>query len=297
MIKSNNYNNISFDLEKLNKIDFPLRKKKSFIVKLFFKYFYGSLIYFKLFDKLIDSGILRYWFNDFKIFWVEHLKGRPIFFNDFHFLLGVYRIKFQNINIEDEKNDSDFLDAWQKNDSAYLLFGNVRKYSYRPIHSFYLEKYIRNNDKILEYGCGIAPFSYSLVNFSLKKNLDITFADILQINYVYAKFLLSGICKPKLLSNRAHNLEKNYYDVIILQAVLEHIPDPLNTIQSLYDSLKKNGIIIFDYIISSKEGHDTIAASIYREDVLNFIDKNFSILQGKIDIHNSMSTTVVKKIN
>lgn len=293
--KNNYYDNISFDLVELNKIFFPSRPKKNFFFKFIARYFIGFLIYTNLYSKFIDSGFIRFWFNDFKIFWNKYLNGRPLYFNDFPFLLGLYRQKFQDISIEDESIEEEFYEAWQSQNSIYLLFGNVRKYSYRPLHSYYLEKYISDGDKILEYGSGIAPFSYSLVNFSLKKNLDITIADILQINFIYAKYILSGHCNYKLLQSRKHNLANEYYDVIILEAVLEHIPDPMETIKSITNSLKKNGILIFDYIISSEKGHDTSAAAEYRNDVLNFIDKNFSIIKGKINIETSMNTTIAKK--
>lgn len=295
MKNSNSFDQINIDLKKLQKVEYPKNKRKNFFLLLTQRYFYGLLIYLKLYDRLIDSGLIRGWFVEFRIFWLNHLNGRPLYFHDFNYLLGIYRSKFQEISIQDEGNDKKFLDAWQNNHSAYLLFGNVRKYSYRPLHSFFLEKYINDNSKILEYGAGIAPFSYSLINYSLKKNLEITIADIIQINFIYAMFRLSGLCKFKIIENKKHNLEKDYYDVVILQAVLEHVPDPIETIKSLHGALKKNGILIFDYILSAREGLDTHASAIYRKEVLNYIVSNFTIIKGEIDINKSMSTTIVKK--
>lgn len=147
----------------------------------------------------------------------------------------------------------------------------------------------------MEYGCGIAPVSYSLLNFSFKKNLDITIADILQINFIYAKYRMSGMVKTMMLEPKMHNLKFDYYDVIICEAVMEHLPDPLETVKSIYKSLNQNGLFIFDYILSSGQGHDTIASLEKRNVVIDYLDTHFIMIEGKLSKNKSMSTTVLRK--
>ena len=80
----------------------------------------------------------------------------------------------------------------------------------------------------------------------------------MQINFICAKYILSGHCNYKLLQSRKHNLANEYYDVIILEAVLEHIPDPMEKLsESITNSLKKNGILIFLItLLVQKKGHE-----------------------------------------
>jgi len=56
---------------------------------------YGSAILLKLgmYEPLVESGFIRNWFSDFRTYWTEKLGGRPLFLNDFYYLLGHYRIK------------------------------------------------------------------------------------------------------------------------------------------------------------------------------------------------------------
>ena len=42
--------------------------------------------------------------------------------------------------------------------------------------------------------------------------------------------------------------------------VMEHLPNPLETVEMITMSLKKEGVLIFDYILGDGDGHDTIEA-------------------------------------
>ena len=77
--------------------------------------------------------------------------------------------------------------------------------------------------------------------------------------------------------------------------VMEHLPNPLDTIKNLYRFLEPGGILFFDYHADDADGQDTIEAVEQKKDVLDFISANFSVIKGSIDYDNTMDITVVKK--
>ena len=250
---------------------------------------------FGIYERLINSGIIIGWFDEFKEYWTKVLGGRPLWFNDFHFLLGIYRQKYQNVEVPPNSSEKQFLEAWQNPEANYQLFAAVRRFSYLPLYCYHFEKWIKNGDSILEYGCGIAPISYSLLNYSLKKNLDITIADIQQINSHFAKWRMGE--KVNFLNIKPYQNclnEKKLYDVVFMVTVMEHLPNPIETVKNITNNLKPNGVFIFDYILSDGSGLDTREAVDKRKDVLDYISSKYNLISGEIDQKRSMGTTVCK---
>lgn len=293
----NNFDNIELNLtdvkKKIENITFE--EKRTLFPNFFKKYFVGALIYFGIYKKLINSSIISAWFDEFEFFWTKVLGGRPLYFHDFHFLLGVYRQKFQSLYVEEKSSPEKFLNAWQNPKNLYLLFGAVRKYSLEPFGFYKVEKYLKNNDNFLEYGCGIAPLTKSLMTYSSKK-LNYYYADIIQINTLYANYRLKNKAKFFELKPGVYNYDFNtHFNVITLITVLEHLTDPVACVQYLHSILNNNGYLIFDFILSKGEGLDTIEALEQREKVIDFVEKNFEIITGKLYSDRSVGITVVKK--
>ena len=189
---------------------------------------------------------------------IDNLK--IAFFGDFNYLLGVYRQRFQSVETPSEASPSDFLESWQGANTNYQLFGAVRRYAHEPLHCYRFEKWLRNGDSILEYGCGIAPISYSLLKYGKNRSLNITIADIPQINSHFALWRLGNAVNFVKLVPYKHELPEKVYDVVFMITVLEHLPDPLPTLRSVTDSLKIGGTIVFDYIKGDGDGQDTLEA-------------------------------------
>jgi len=76
--------------------------------------------------------------------------------------------------------------------------------------------------------------------------------------------------------------------------VMEHLPDPLNTVKNITSGLKSNGIFVFDYILGDGDGQDTMEAVEQRGAVLEYIDDQYDILSGAIIKNDSMGTTVCR---
>ncbi len=296
----NKFDNLSININELFDNNTHINKNIShtnFLLKFFKRYFLAFLLFSKTYEIFINSGIFLRWFNEFKFYWTKVLKGRPLYFHDFHFLLGIYRQKFQKVTTPENSTEKEFLDSWQNKDTIYQLFSAVRRFSYEPLHCYKFEKFIKNGDKLLEYGCGIAPITYSLKNYSLKKNLQLNIADIRQINSHFARWRLSSdvnFIEIEPYKNPLMGFEENF-DVVFLITVMEHLPDPLETVKNIHRSIRKGGYLLFDYILSDGEAQDTAEAVKQRKEVLRFIEQNFKLIKGNLFIDKTIDLAVVQK--
>lgn len=297
----NLYDNLQLDIKLLHsRIDkrlnievSPCRNMLRGIVNFFILAF---IIKIGLYKRLIDAGFLRGWFNLFKKYWEEELGARPISFYDFHFLRCSYRVKFQKVAVEDCSDRKKFSFAWQRYENIYSTFSLVYKDALNPLVAYKYLPYLKIKSKVLEYGCGLASITWSLIRFFPYKKLDYSVADIEGFPFHYAKYRLRnyGIKFYNIKPYEKVNF-KNKFDAIFLITVLEHLPNPKEIIVHLTNSLNPNGILFFDYIKSKGEGLDTTEAVKERREVLRFIEKNYTIIKGKIDFHNSMGFTVACK--
>ncbi len=293
MPRRNMYNDLQVEAEKLHGEEFQSEYhlvNRSLVLT-------GGLMKLRLWEKFIDSGLIRDWFHEFHIYWVEVLHARHLKFHDFFHLYSEYRKRFQSVELEDEKDG--FLEVWQRPENIYILFGAVYKYALSPVSFYRFRKYISRANDILEYGCGVAPITYSALKYgkSSYKRKSFSVADIGTHAFHFAKWRFSNMGNVSIhdLSPRELPHFQKKYDLIFMIEVLEHLPNPLEALQNLYDYLKRGGVFIFDFILGEGEGLDTRQALKDRESIISFIDKNFIIERGRLEVNKSMGETIAKK--
>jgi 2-polyprenyl-3-methyl-5-hydroxy-6-metoxy-1,4-benzoquinol methylase len=248
-------------------------------------------------QKLIDSGLKREWFDEFREYW-SAIGGRPIFLHDFFYLYSNYRTKFQAVNVGEKATAQDFNNAWQDYRNIYSTFHYAYKLALHPYsyleHENTLDKV--KGGTILEYGSGMTPIITSLIK-DRKNEYTFVAADIKCFMYHYAKFRLKqhGVKFYDIEPYKFPEFQEKF-DAIFVMTVMEHLPDPLNVIMELTSKLNPNGYLVFDYIKSDASGLDTKEAIEQRSDVLDFISSHYRIIQGNLDKNNSMGTTVVQLI-
>lgn len=288
----NLYDSIEIDIgqahEKINQ--YKLYSQEEHYLGYVHKFLYDKGMY----ARFIDSGLIRGWFEEFSEYWNVALNGRPLKFHDFFYLHSHYRVKFQDVKVEENSKQNEFLYAWQRPENIYLIFAAVYKYALEPFSCFPFLKYL-NKGRILEYGCGVAPITTSLTKLK-RKSFQFTIADINNFTYHYAKFRTRqhGIKFIDLVPYEVPALDGNY-NAIFLMTVLEHLPDPLEIIQLLTSTLNSDGYLFFDYILSEGKGLDTVESVKQRKSVLEFINSNYKVVSGEIKFDQSMGTTIVQK--
>jgi len=262
-------------------------------------YLTGLLYKTGIYQRLIYSNIKLGWFYEFHDYWVNELGNRPINPHDFYFLLGVYRQKFQYVEVSDSATDEQHIKAWRDPRNIYLLFANQYKYALHPFSAHRFIRYIPKGGSMCEYGCGFAPISASLCKFWPYQNVKVTCADIPTIMFHFLRWKFRNKKFIRMLEISPSNDEPldNEFDVIFCLTVFEHLPRPIPIIKHLHSKIKSGGYLIFDYIKSEAKGLDTSGALKDRNTVLQYILDNFKVIEGQISFDGrSVSTTVCKKI-
>lgn len=142
-------------------------------------------------------------------------------------------------------------------------------YRYFFIYPFFL-KYL--GKKNLDYGCGIGDFLKFASIF--KKDIDGLDINKFNIKICNQRGLNSKVMDKSFLSG----IKKNTYDTIILDNVIEHISNPLPTIDILKKLLKNKGLLIIGIPVG-KAGFDSDPdhKHYYSEESLNtlLVNKKF----------------------
>lgn len=292
----------------LNKKIYPKINRVNFLNNYYSKLYRSSLVPLKIrsffWHLCRQTNIDLAWFNEFKSYWTNVIGGRPLWnLQDLFYLKNLYRTKFQASQIPDTDDSKIHLEAWQRPELIYQLLHLVCKES--VFNEYKILKLLRHFKKkfksILEFGCGTAPITTSLFELChLPKKIKIYLSDIktLAFNYAAYKFKNCSNVTPILLvaeNDFLLNL-KVKVDVITCIAVFEHLNKPLETIKIFYETLNAKGLLIFDYIKSSGEGLNTMEAVREREEVLDFISKNFKVIYGNINIKRQAGLTMAKKL-
>ena len=239
----NYYDNIKIDIrkqhERLNndiKLCNPVNPRKNL-----FRFLIDTVLFkLKLYPKLIDSGFIRGWFCKFNDYWTNILNGRPLRFHDFFYLYSLYRTQFRDIELKNNPSADEIMKTYEQPENIYQIFSCTYIYALSPFLYLNFKQYLKPNDEILEYGCGVAPIATGILTYE-KKPYNLTIADIQQFTYHFAKWNLKslGVKCVDIDPSKLPRLEK--YNLIFLNQVLEHLVNPFETVQYLTNHLKKDG--------------------------------------------------------
>lgn len=313
MTQPNNFDNLAINIEDLYQ-RFPLAQKHADAVNrvpwtnsIFHRFYQAPLLPSRarqyLWEGWRRSGLDVTWFEMFKPYWTQVLGGRPLWgVQDFYFLRGWYRVKFQRSHVPDTTDANQHLSAWQQPEVLYQLLHLVYKESIiNELHILgLLKKYKPDFTSLLEFGCATAPILTTLYEFfKPPQNFIAYIADIktLALHYAAFKFRQCSNVVPVLLeTDDQFSLHlPQPVDAIFAITVFEHLNRPLETIKQLYNRLKPGGLLFFDYIKSEGGGLDTQHSIRQRKEVLDFMNQNFVVLEGALHYEASMPLTAMRK--
>jgi len=165
--------------------------------------------------------------------------------------------------------DEKFYNSFQEIDWYYM----DEKEEYQ-----YAKKFIKNNDKVLEVGCGKGAFA-RIVPTNCYVGLD---------SSEKAKKMASknGVrIKNESIELHAQN-HQDYYDVVCSFQVLEHVPNPFSFLNSSIQTLKKRGLLIIavpsedsflKYVTNGILNIPPHHISRWSDDTLNYLTKIFDL--------------------
>jgi SAM-dependent methyltransferase len=241
----------------------------------------------RIWDQAFLSNLDLGWFDDFNDYWTTVLGGRPLWSpQDLYFLKNVYRVKFQHNILPDTQKAEVHLEAWQRPELLYFLLHLLTKRTSTHDIAIYQQALkLRGKQTglaILEYGCGLAPFTYNAIKFlkGSKKN-DFYPTDLAMLPFHYGAWRLQGNenVHPHLLKpeNNFQSTLQTKMDLIFCVQVFEHMNEPLHTVKYFHDTLHSGGVLVFDFILTDAKGLDSKQGTEQRGSVLEFVREHFDI--------------------
>lgn len=306
----NYFNNINVDIERSYQIqDIWLqnvskkRSMKGSKIKNWGKLnLYSFLHRLGIYDTLVNTGIIKDWFIEFRRYWRDILTGRmPLTIMDFHYLRVLYRSGIQDAQTIELNWDThkDHLRNWQTPENIQAIFHYVYKHAINPIRNRRVWKYLNNGMTVLEFGCSLAPMYKTWMRFFNHIDLNWVLADIPNYPFHYSRHTYGQNPKVTFITIRENLLNEplqNYqgeFDTIIVQEVYEHLHNPLEVTKHLLSKLKKGGTFFFDYAASDGLGYDTPASVQQRYETLVYLSENLNIIDGNFRINSETLETYI----
>lgn len=112
--------------------------------------------------------------------------------------------------------------------------------AHQKMYEDFGKKFIINKEgKLLDVGCGLGYFIKKISSFSSWQIFGY------EISQPAAEFAKNKLGLPNVFCGRVEesNFSQEYFDVITLWDVIEHIPDPKPLLSYLFSILKKDGIL------------------------------------------------------
>jgi 2-polyprenyl-3-methyl-5-hydroxy-6-metoxy-1,4-benzoquinol methylase/glycosyltransferase involved in cell wall biosynthesis len=172
-----------------------------------------------------------------------------------------------------------------KDPDSILQHGNINTPEYwdsvhqreidKKIHRFNKQrsieilKEIKENDKVLDIGCSTGNFTRYVKN--AYPNTEVWGSDFSTVAIDFCRQHAKNIfyANHPMLND---DFEKNYFDVITMQHVLEHLEKPEEMIARGKELLKKGGLLMISMPINDDEWHEHLKIWSF-EDVENLVNK------------------------
>jgi hypothetical protein len=208
---------------------------------------------------------------------------------------SVTGLTFEDIWNLKPRNSQEEIFQFYKDQGAWSSFRQViRHKDLTHYHLNILSNIIRNDSVFCEYGCGIAPYTYTLLKYlDREAKLTIYITDVQSEHYTFgawrARRLIENrnlknvvLTQVPVLPNELPKFER-LIDSITIFEVLEHVPSPINTVQNIFNQMNVNSLICENFIKhehDGKDGPDLYSASLERNDYYSFMENNFTLLSG-----------------
>jgi hypothetical protein len=219
---------------------------------------------------------------------------------------AVTGLTFEDIWRLKPRNTQEEIFQFYKDQGAWSAFRQVvRHKDLVQYHLNILSHILRNNAVFCEYGCGVAPYTYTLLNHIDKEaKITIFLSDVQSEHYHFGVWRARKLIKDRNLKNvelldvpvLPDSLPKyeSPIDSIIIFEVLEHVPSPVNTIENIFNQMSSNSLICENFIKhvddDDQDGPDLRSAALERTKYYSFMENNFKLLAGAHELNSPNDT-------
>ena len=198
-------------------------------------------------------------------------------------------------------NDKTFEDIWETSEretpeSIHRFYKDMgawqafRQVVFRHQHGFgHIAKDVRPGMRICEYGAGVAPVSFWLVENLRRMSLDITIVDVPSEHLTFGAWRLRRLIEEQGTRSTLAAQEvqpdglplEGLYDLITILEVYEHLHNPLEVTAHLCEHLSPGGLLWENYVIHDDAGGpDLEVAQKERPEVFEYLRQKFELVSG-----------------
>lgn len=244
---------------------------------------------YRLREALVNAGIARSWFEEFRDYWEHVIDGRPLTVMDFHNLRFNYRRRAQSFETLAWTDRDAHLAHWQTAPNLFQTFDSVYRTALHPMWGGdVLVDLLSRDFRVLEYGCGIAPMYRTWRRFLSTTPSQWVLADIPGFSFHFTRHALGRDAEAELAVVKDFDnplgAVVGEFDLIIVQAVFEHLDSPRQIADYLLDRVRPGGLFWFDYIRSKGTGLDTPAGLSERRATLEYLAEQLDVVHGELRI-------------
>lgn len=222
----------------------------------------------------------------------------------------VSNMTFEQIWSSKERKKEEDIFQFYKDQGAWSSFRQVvRHKDMTNFHISLLSNIIQNKSTFCEYGCGVAPFTYSLLsNLPQDAEINIYLSDVDCEHFTFGVWRAKKLIENRELRNvslKAVPIEpgklpqyEEKLNAILMFEVLEHVPSPLSTVRNIDKQLASGGLICENFIKhdhSDDDGPDLRSAAQERNSYYVFLDENYERVLGNPEKEFPNETRVWKK--
>jgi len=135
-------------------------------------------------------------------------------------------------------------EQWNKQADRWEI--NVSSTIKNNILISWLKKYGKKKDLILDQGCSIGQYSFSVYSLGFKNVIGLDYSEkLINIARRYNKKFKTKIIFKKG-DIRKMPFKKSYFDIVLSPGTIEHVPETEKTLSELSRVIKKNGYLMIN---------------------------------------------------
>ena len=186
-------------------------------------------------------------------------------------------------------------------------WATFRQVVYHRDHSFdFLLREIKPSARICEFGAGVAPVSFWIVEHLRRIPVELTIVDVPCEHLTFGRWRLQRRIKELKAPIALHVREvlpqnlplEGSYDIINILEVYEHLYNPLEVTTHLREHLRVGGLLWENYVVhDNPDAADLLVAQQQRPQVYSYLIKHFELVTGQDpDVSNGGGTRCWRRL-
>lgn len=198
-----------------------------------------------------------------------------------------------------------------KDQGAWSAFRQVvRHKDMRGLHLSLLQQVLAPGSTYCEYGCGVAPFTHSLLeSVAQDTSLRICLSDVECEHFTFGVWRARRVIEERNLSGITLEVQpvvacglprySSPLDAVLIFEVLEHVPSPIDTVRNLTAQIRKGGLFCENFIKHDRndddDGPDLRSAAREREAYYGMLMSDFTHVGGRTERDAPNDTRIWRK--